>query len=152
MVVVACFLGALGFILLGDARALPVQTVTVLLLWGFAAQLMTKPKASLTWLILVAVGLRALICFSNPTLSDDVYRYLWEGKSLWEGVNPYVVSVSESSHLDGIGQQVNHPQVTSVYPPIAMYVFALAAKLLYKPLIMQFIASVADVCIVFLIS
>ena len=51
--------------------------------------------------------------------------------------------------LDEIALQVNHPEVTSVYPPLAMWLFALCSSLLYSPMSMKIVASVADVFIVF---
>src|SRR5688572_26706121 len=41
--------------------------------------------------IIIAAGLlfRATIFFAPPSLSDDIYRYLWDGRVQLSGVNPY---------------------------------------------------------------
>jgi hypothetical protein len=151
MVLVICFFGAFGYWFLGDVRETPLTAVMLLLLWGGAAQFLSKPKASLGWLIVTAVSIRVLMCCTSPSLSDDVYRYIWEGKMVWEGGNPYVVSVLDVSQLDHIANQVNHPEVTSVYPPLALLLFSLCSMLLYDPLAIQIIASIADIAIVILL-
>jgi len=45
----------------------------------------------LSWKVLlgIAFGLRFLAIFCFPGLSDDIYRFLWDGWLITEGVNPY---------------------------------------------------------------
>jgi len=84
---------------LGD---LGLRTRPLLLLWG-AAQ--AAYMAAAWWVlrrvpgtpgpsalpIVLAAGLlaRAVLLPSAPTLSEDVYRYLWDGRLVAHGVNPY---------------------------------------------------------------
>jgi len=43
----------------------------------------------LTFWLGVAVVARFLLLFSFPNLSDDVYRFIWDGRLLNQGINPF---------------------------------------------------------------
>ncbi len=113
------------------------------------------------WLILAfALLFRVTLLFSRPIQEDDFYRYLWDGKVVASGLNPYHVaplavlnstralrSLSESfvqsedseelrrltsiptrdDNFALILSRVNHPEVATIYPPLAQAVFALTA-------------------------
>ena len=86
---------------------------------------------------------RAALLPVAPELSDDVYRYLWDGHLLLEGTNPYAHAPSHEA-LTALRTswhpRINHPDVPTIYPPLAQLLFAavaglggtvLAAKLLW---------------------
>ncbi len=94
--------------------------------------------------IIIAAGLAArLIMFaSEPVLEDDYQRYLWDGAVSASGANPYThapLSVAEagaSSELaplanssGAILRRINHPHLTTIYPPVAQAAFALAHEI-----------------------
>jgi hypothetical protein len=37
----------------------------------------------------VAVVIQVLLLFTPPTLSDDMYRYVWDGRVQAQGISPY---------------------------------------------------------------
>ncbi len=84
------------------------------------------------WLVAVPVVVRLALMATEPTLSDDVYRYLWDGHLLTNGVNPYQSPVA-SPALDAydvpIRSLVNNPQFSTPYLPIAEWLFALVTWL-----------------------
>ena len=41
------------------------------------------------WFLLVGLISRLILFPTTPTLSDDVYRYLWDGRVVASGINPY---------------------------------------------------------------
>jgi hypothetical protein len=65
---------------------------------------------------------------SSPTTSDDYYRYLWEGKILLHGVNPYEKNPADSSlnylHGKDLPSKVTFKTMTAIYPPAAQLIFA----------------------------
>lgn len=74
-----------------------------------------------------AVVFRALAVAAAPGLSDDLYRYLWDGKVLLHGVNPYRYPPSAEALAglrDGLWSSINHPDLPTIYPPLCMPVFA----------------------------
>jgi hypothetical protein len=63
-----------------------------------------------------------------PVLDDDLHRYLWEGKVLLSGINPYLHSPSDPAldHLREAGDPpVGYPDLPTPYPPGAQLLFAL---------------------------
>ena len=100
------------------------------------------------WLWIVAIVARILLLFTSPTLSDDVYRYLWEGHLLSEGVSPYQAPIFDRS-LDAFTiparEFVNNPTLASPYLPAAHAIFAFAAVLFpSEPVTMQIIMVVLE--------
>jgi alpha-1,6-mannosyltransferase len=76
----------------------------------------------------------ALIC-TFPHLSDDFYRYIWDGQLLLSGQNPYdmlpsawmaQLSPEELPQWQALYAHLNSPNYYSVYPPVLQGVFAVA--------------------------
>lgn len=97
----------------------------------------------LIWVIAVGFVMRAAFFFSVPALEDDFYRYLWDGAVTAHGENPYafspteVLGADEKSALPSLFSQlaeesgnviwrINHPDLRTIYPPVAQGAFALA--------------------------
>lgn len=49
------------------------------------------------WLWGGAILFRLLLLFTSPTLSDDIYRYLWDGHVSVNGVSPYIYPIDARS-------------------------------------------------------
>ena len=80
----------------------------------------------------VAVVLRLLALPLTPSLSDDVYRYLWDGRVAASGSNPYLLTPDDQSLADlrdELWLSTAHRDVATVYPPLALGMFAAAAAL-----------------------
>lgn len=85
-------------------------------------------------LITVAVQLTGLLVF--PLTSDDIYRYVWDGRVQVAGIDPYryapldpAVAGLRDGGLFPTGQRpmINRPSVPTLYPPGAQAWFALVA-------------------------
>ena len=61
-----------------------------------------------------------------PVMSDDVYRYLWDGRVAAAGISPYALPPDDPA-LAGIApelaRRVAHRDVVTVYPPAAQAAF-----------------------------
>lgn len=89
------------------------------------------PRLGAAYVLVLALALRAILGLS-PYISDDVYRYLWEGRVLLAGFNPFELAPSapELAHLrDANHALINHPEYRSIYPPAAQGLFVLMALL-----------------------
>lgn len=76
------------------------------------------------WIAGIAAVVRLPLIGCPPLLSDDLYRYLWEGRVLAAGGNPFRDAPSSLPGLDdALLARVNHPGIPSVYPPIALLWF-----------------------------
>jgi hypothetical protein len=98
--------------------------------------------------VAAAAAVRGVLLFSPATLSDDLYRYLWEGKVVSLGGNPYLHPPADPIWAawadDPIRLLVNHPDVPSVYPPLALLGFSVLASLHYGPLAVKLAVGLAD--------
>jgi hypothetical protein len=60
-------------------------------------------------------------------LSDDVYRYVWDGKVNANGINPYRYAPPDSALASlqdsTIYPHINHRRLPTIYPPLAQNVF-----------------------------
>jgi len=78
-----------------------------------------------------AVLFRASLLATPVMLSSDVYRYLWDGRVQWAGINPYRYppAAVELAPLrdEVIHPNINRPDKPTVYPPGAEVVFAAVA-------------------------
>jgi hypothetical protein len=77
-----------------------------------------------------AVLVRLPWLFAAPIFSDDVYRYVWEGRVWAAGFNPFASAPIDpvlAPLRDAVWTQVNHPEVSSIYPPVAQLLFVLLA-------------------------
>ena len=87
-----------------------------------------KSKLKIPFLIIaLALVFRLTLLPTSYTTSDDVHRYLWEGKVLINGYNPYTMSPDDSSliHLhDENYEKVTFKQMSAIYPPFSQVVFA----------------------------
>ncbi len=66
-------------------------------------------------LLFVGTGLiiRIMAVSSLPTLSEDIYRYIWDGYLSQEGISPYAYTPDECINLFSIQE---HPLIHSLYP------------------------------------
>ncbi|HEV2105550.1 MAG TPA: glycosyltransferase 87 family protein [Candidatus Eisenbacteria bacterium] len=82
--------------------------------------------------VVVAFVLRAAVLGTSPSLSDDVYRYVWEGRVLAAGHDPWREPPRSPALAPlrdaAIWPRVNHPDLRTLYPPLAEAGFALVAR------------------------
>ncbi|MCZ7582921.1 MAG: hypothetical protein M5R36_06065 [Deltaproteobacteria bacterium] len=79
--------------------------------------------------MLVAAGLVTRIFFiaAPPVLSGDVYRYMWDGRAIRHGMNPFTYHPAHpdaASLRDENHGNLNNTAVKTVYPPFAQAAFA----------------------------
>ena len=87
--------------------------------------------------IMLGIGVlaRLLIFPAFPQLSDDIYRFVWDGRLIVNGINPFeqlpAYYMQAGNEVRGLNQelfnQLNSPKYFTIYPPVAQGVFALAA-------------------------
>jgi hypothetical protein len=94
----------------------------------FAARSLSA--SGLPFLLLCAAVFRLTLLFRAPDLSDDVYRYVWDGKVAAAGVSPYAFTPDDprvAEMFPELRAQVAHRDLRTVYPPVAQAVFRSAA-------------------------
>lgn len=85
-----------------------------------------------------AIGFRLLLIPALPHLSDDYARFIWDGRLLAHGYNPYLYLPSQlintatataAGLTTDLFQALNSPHYFTVYPPVEQALFGLAAWL-----------------------
>jgi alpha-1,6-mannosyltransferase len=114
-------------------------------LYGVALLLHTTPpnalrldvRASIAFILITSAAMQiAAITLLSPALSDDVARYHAEGGTWMIGDSPYATSPKQylARQMDGqprwlvhpVDEVVAHPELPSIYPPIAQLTFVFA--------------------------
>ncbi len=96
----------------------------VVLRRGAAARWRARDVALLAGLAIAArIG---VLLFAEPALSDDVYRYLFDGRNVARHVNPYGAAPAERPDL---AVNVNNPALHTIYLPGSQWIFGAIAKL-----------------------
>lgn len=110
----------------------------------------------LTWL---AFGFRGIFILAIPNLSQDFYRFIWDGRLIAEGINPYMYSVDFFIQNEKFpvlqAQELHHGMGAlnashfSNYPPLNQLCFVLSAlfagkSILGSIVVMRLIILAAD--------
>ncbi|MEM9337305.1 MAG: glycosyltransferase family 87 protein [Bacteroidota bacterium] len=95
------------------------------------------PKSEGSFNLLVGVGLlaRLMLLFSLPSLSDDLYRFIWDGTLLKNGIHPFehLPGYYLDKGVEGINQKLfdrlNSADYFTIYPPLNQFIFWLSAMI-----------------------
>jgi hypothetical protein len=95
-----------------------------------------KSEKPLKLLIGGAIILRALGLFALPSLSDDLFRFIWDGNLSLQGLNPFLFTPAELTNagsaleLDAyLFEEMNSPDYHTVYPPVLQGIFLFSASI-----------------------
>jgi alpha-1,6-mannosyltransferase len=141
---------------------------TVSFLWfslfGLFYLLIKNKNSSFTTLVVIALSFRLIFLFATPNLSQDFYRFIWDGRMLLNGFNPYLSlpetfvqqnlqPIAETTALyNGMGE-LNGSHYTN-YPPLNQLCFLIAALFAGKSifgsvLVLRSIIILADIGILY---
>jgi hypothetical protein len=122
----------------GEVLLFIAVNVMTFLLLSFLLWRLRKGRApARKGLVMLIAGFALLFRFTlvphGVIGSDDIYRYLWDGKVAAAGVNPFAYTPTDP-HLSGLAtadlpSKVNHPELRSVYPALAQLLFLIAHAL-----------------------
>ncbi len=103
----------------------------------------------------ITLLLGAVLVLAPPLLSDDIYRYLWEGRLWLEGFNPYRLAPEDLALgplRDDVWLKINNKDIGSIYPPLSQLLFAAAAWLGGKVWTVKLLALLGQGCAVALLA
>ncbi len=151
-VVLALLLAGAAFLALPfAARRLETAGGAIGTLFGRGAG--SPGKAILLGALLLRIPLLPL----PLTLSEDVLRYLWDGRVAAAGYNPYALppQAAELAALrdgsDGIWRRLPHRDVPTVYPPLAVAAFSISTRLPFPILSWKILATGGDLAVIALL-
>jgi hypothetical protein len=115
-----------------------IQAAAYLILaWAVWRCWMQEPDIPRTTMLAIIFGFGMLFRFTLvphlPVASDDIFRYLWDGRVATHGINPYAYPPQDPRLLSlataDLPSRVNFPWMHSIYPPLAQVLFAFSAHL-----------------------
>ena len=146
------------------------RTETVLLISSYAVLFLlylalTKSILSFKFLLGFGIVFRLILLFSIPNLSDDFYRFFWDGILIDNHINPFMYlpreiienpSISILTLNSDLFNSLNSPEYYTVYPPACQFVFWVSAaisdgNLRIAVLIMKIFMFLAEMGSIFLI-
>ena len=114
--------------------------------------------------IFISISFRLLLLFSIPALSDDFYRFIWDGRLLAAGVNPFhevpEFYMLQGSNIPGINlelfESLNFKIYHTMYAPVAQFTGWIAVliggeSVRMTVLVMRLFIIVAEIGSIFLI-
>lgn len=127
-----CAFGALTY--LGDLKSnIPFFLVCYGVAFAFYVAGLTLARRHeqpgrglILYVILIAILARIFGLISSPSLSDDIYRYLWDGRVASAGINPYQHAPEDPELIfmrDHNYNGINHKHLKTIYPPVSEWVF-----------------------------
>ncbi|WP_237481444.1 hypothetical protein [Lichenibacterium dinghuense] len=107
-----------------------------------ALALRSPARTALPSIIALAVALRIALLFTVPTLSGDVYRYIWDGRVVAAGFDPYthVPADPALAYLRDPAQYGlidKRDYAVTIYPPVAEALFALVTRVSSSVVVMK---------------
>ena len=106
----------------------------------FALTFIVSKKLSLNEILFFGISFRLVLLFAYPWLSDDFYRFIWDGLVIGENINPYEYTPSELMKKGEIlgtktifgelyGKMSNLNSLNySPYPPVNQFLFFLSTS------------------------
>jgi len=122
-------------------------------------KLMRITKHNLKFLTWIAFVFRAVFILAIPNLSQDFYRFIWDGRMVLEGFNPYLYTpesfisigefpIAQAQELYNGMEALNASHYTN-YPPINQLCFVIAGlfagkSILGSAIVMRLLIIAAD--------
>lgn len=147
---------------LSPAVTYAVVFVSMSLVFVWFAWVLHSSEPSTRFILLaIVIALFVQLSFLNltPIGSDDVYRYMWDGKVQAAGIDPYRYApndaVLDSLHSSLIPASVNHPDMKSVYFPLTQWVFygaySLSQESIWGYKLILLVAQIATIVALFVL-
>jgi alpha-1,6-mannosyltransferase len=152
----------LAFFIVRTNSAVLIGAYTLLFLFYL---LLVRSVLSFRVLLLFGIVYRLIFVFSIPALSDDFFRFFWDGILILNRINPFLYVPSEIMEnpainipelRDALYAALNSPEYHTIYPPVCQFVFWTSAYLgegnIFKAiLIMKSLMFIAEMGTIYLL-
>jgi len=138
--------GLTGFVLVSNGYGSPrlhlpvyVLAATIHLVAVLTSRSTRDTRFTLLFVLGLGLLLRGIVCLTPESREGDYYRYMWDGALAAHGISPYGFSPAqvlrgevEAPRVQSLSQEgrhvltrINHPELRTIYPPVAQSLFAL---------------------------
>src|SRR5205085_920200 len=106
-----------------------VYALGILLVWR-----LPPSRLDVALILGSAAALRLVVVLAPPYLSTDIYRYIWDGRVIAAGINPYR-HIPTDPELAGLRDAEIFPNINrnnyapTIYPPAAEAIFFAVSRL-----------------------
>ena len=114
---------------------------------GLVDRIVEGSRRTLLLSLALAACWRVPLLLMPPTLSTDVYRYVWDGRIQRLGYNPYSLVPSNRTHRDLHTTEtrlMNHPELATLYPAGAELFFRVVMTVHESALAMKLAVAICD--------
>lgn len=133
-------------------------------LFFFMTKLMQFEKWNFKFLLVAGILFRLVFLIAEPNLSQDFYRFIWDGELIKNGLNPYLHTpndlINQSDLAIANAQELQtkmgtlHARHYSNYPPVNQLLFALSAilgggSILGSIIVMRLTLILADIGVLY---
>ena len=135
------FVGLTCYISYGVARhesvVLVLCYVALFALYGFISQ----KEINIDFWLAGSILIRISLLFVLPNLSDDFYRFIWDGRLWSAGEHPFAALPRDflSQNIPGLDitlfEKLNSKEHFTIYPPLAQFIFWLSVKIFPQSII-----------------
>jgi hypothetical protein len=139
----------------------PMLTCFLILFLSYFFWLKNVHRFDFKDLIIFSVVFRLVFTFSVPALSDDFYRFIWDGELWVNGINSFahtpreIVTRFDIRRLEELFPFIYGKDYHTVYPPVAQLVFRLSAyvsaNLLVSLLVLRLVIYVFEFCTIWIL-
>jgi hypothetical protein len=126
----------------GDLDRFVIAALAQGAVWVAATFVGVRGRRAFALILATAILLRIGALAAPVFLSDDIYRYIWDGRVQAAGINPYRY-VPTDPHLEPLRDAAIFPNVNrnnyapTIYPPVAQMFFFLATRFGESILVMK---------------
>ncbi|MGB0929438.1 MAG: hypothetical protein ACPGVB_01590 [Chitinophagales bacterium] len=93
-----------------------------------------RDASTYKWLLFASILFRVILLFALPNLSDDFYRFNWDGRLLVNGISPFealpihfmdgtYLGIVPDNLTNTLYSQLNSPEYFTIYPPVCQFIF-----------------------------
>ena len=123
-----------------------MMSIGFILSWGIE-------KVNWAWFWAIAILSRIALVTMFP--GNDIWRYIWEGYIQLQGFSPYELAPNASALLSYRTEwwwQINHQDVSAIYPPLSQLIFRLLAFIAPTVLVFKSAFTVVDLVICYFLA
>ena len=106
----------------------------------------------------VAAVLRAIFLVTEPVLSDDIFRYVWDGRVQHAGINPYLYPPDDPKlaplreEIPEVYEGLNNKDIPTLYPPFMQMLFYAATSFSSSLLWMKAFYTLFDLALILVLT